>query len=56
MNKTQRELRRLRGDMRAAQRDIDNIKAMLERERRIDLLIGQMKRSARQMLLLSRGL
>lgn len=54
--KTQREIRRLRKEMRAARRDIDRMMAMLEREKRIDRLIDEMKQSAREMLIISRGL
>lgn len=56
MGTTWQEIRRLRKEMRDARKDIDRMRTMLERESRIDSLIDQMKRSAREMLLVSRGL
>ena len=42
--------------MRAARRDIDRLAAAMERNNRIDDLIDDMKRTAREMLRLSREL
>lgn len=42
--------------MRDARKDIDRMRAMLERESRIDTLIDEMKHAAREMLIISRGL
>lgn len=54
MENTRKEIRRLRKDMHAAKRDIEQMKSILERENRIDRLINEMKCSAREMLRISR--
>lgn len=51
-----KDMFRLRKDVRRMRKDIDTIKLTLEREKRIDRLIDDMKRSAREMLLMSREL
>lgn len=56
MGKTQRELSWLRKNVRAARKDIDRIMSILEREKRIDHLIAEMKQTARQMLQMSHEL
>ena len=56
MERTHKEIRRLRKDVRAVRKDIDNMKSMLDRERRMDYLINEMKQAARQMLLMSHEL
>lgn len=56
MERTHKEIRRLRKDVRAVRKDIYHMKAMLERERRMDYLINEMKQAARQMLLMSHEL
>lgn len=50
------ELRRLRQEVRAMRRDVRKVKSQLDRYDRIDGLIAEMKRSAREMLLMSREL
>ncbi len=51
-----KDMFRLLKDVRRMRKDIDTIKLTLEREERIDRLIDDMKRSAREMLLMSREL
>lgn len=46
----------MRKNVRAARKDIDRIMSILEREKRIDHLIAEMKQTARQMLLMSHEL
>lgn len=51
-----KDMFRLRKDVRRMRKGIDTIKLTLEREERINRLIDDMKRSAREMLLMSREL
>lgn len=46
----------MRKNVRAARKDIDRIMSILEREKRIDHLIAEMKQTAQQMLLMSHEL
>jgi len=52
----EREFRRLADDLKSVKRDLRKVKRQLEREERLDNLIAEMKRSAREMLLMSREL
>lgn len=50
------ELKRLRQEVRTMRKDMKKIKRQLDRYDRIDELIAEMRRSAREMLLYSREL
>lgn len=54
--KQNNEFRRLRREVRAMKKEIKNVNSRLDRYDRIDELIADMKRSAREMLLMSREL
>ena len=56
MRRTHQEIRKLRKEVRTARMEIARMAAAMEREKRMDSLISEMKRSAREMLLLSREL
>lgn len=56
MKSKNHDLRSLRRELRAARKDIGRIRAMCETEQRMENLIREMKRSAREMLIMSRGL
>lgn len=52
----QREIRRLRQEVRAMRKDLGMVKGQLDRYDRMDVLIKEMKQTAREMLLMSREL
>lgn len=56
MRRTQRDIRQLRKDVRAVRQDIGRMRSVMETEDRMENLIKEMKRSAREMLLMSREL
>lgn len=56
MNTRNHDLRSLRKELRAARRDIARMRGMMEIENRLDNLIKEMQRSAREMLIMSREL
>lgn len=56
MNTRNHDLRSLRKELRAARRDIARMRGMMETENRLDNLIKEMQRSAREMLIMSREL